>query len=879
MKRIISFLLAVAMLVAFIPTAFAAEDSGIRVVYDVRKVMEVLQMPSLGAAVQMTAIDYEETSGFFSWISGGTGHYAGPTSAVFTYQQIANGTQCIGIANEAKVAFEINVPKAGLYDFEMYNCVSSNENLKGKAINVYLSRDGISTAEADKIGSYTCYDETVTTLTRITTPNVFNDIDFPEEGKYIVTFTTTSPRWHYNNVGTFVLNGGSGLAPMIDEISVDKEEIMVGETAKVSASAALLSDYATIAEGVTYSYSSSNEKVAKVSSNGTVTGIGMGEAEIYVTAEKNGASSLTSVAIRVNSKDASGVTAVFDMIKGARDAAFPWNAEESYLRNIDYASTKGFWRYHSTGSESHLDYHKINNAYGIYLTGTSEYTAIGINVPKSGEYIVKFTHGMASGGSTQGAMWILPGDTEDVGAAIASTPAVLNDINYYQSGSGLGLNTVDAGVHYFEKGENIVAYKVIAAGSTAMYPGKIELIGGDGDAYSGVVSVDKAELKIGETAKASANVHMSDDWSAISGYTFKSSNTSVAEVASDGTITAKKAGKAYITAECASIAEGNIIGAYITVEADKPATVSDKVSFIATSNIDADISVEGINYNGGIASVLRGEKITIEAPEVDGYTFVGWKRGSNENGRFINQPQSFEMTLLTNTYLTAVYSEKPEADEKTVEYYNENGDYISTGAAADNAPTAPTLAGYVFSGKWFVSEDVELDTSKLSDGITRAVAKHNAKDVAGNITLDGESLGAKTFNDEITLTATKSGFTSWKRDGKIVSYGRSYTYYAWAETAIEESTEAISEGKKLPIVVLDAKTVDGSVMIEYDAGDYEIVEAGIVFGANATVESCNKKFTSQRNASHGQFAAKADGAARGYIIYRDGEDYRVIYSD
>ncbi len=138
MKKFISFLLAVAMLVAFIPTAFAAEatleKSGVKVVYDVRNVMKTLQMPSLGAAVQMTAINYDETKGFFEWLPGNTGHYAGPTSAVFTYKQVADGTQCFGMANEAKLSFEINIPKAGIYDFEMYNCVENTPQLEGKAI-------------------------------------------------------------------------------------------------------------------------------------------------------------------------------------------------------------------------------------------------------------------------------------------------------------------------------------------------------------------------------------------------------------------------------------------------------------------------------------------------------------------------------------------------------------------------------------------------------------------------------------------------------------------------------------------------------------------------------------------------------------------------
>ena len=63
-------------------------------------------------------------------------------------------------------------------------------------------------------------------------------------------------------------------------------------------------------------------------------------------------------------------------------------------------------------------------------------------------------------------------------------------------------------------------------------------------------------------------------------------------------------------------------------------------------------------------------------------------------------------------------------------------------------------------------------------------------------------------------------------------------------------------------------------------GDKNIVEAGIVFGDNATVASCLAKATSQKNLSHGQFTASSDYEnARGYIIYLDGDTYKVKYSD
>ena len=69
-------------------------------------------------------------------------------------------------------------------------------------------------------------------------------------------------------------------------------------------------------------------------------------------------------------------------------------------------------------------------------------------------------------------------------------------------------------------------------------------------------------------------------------------------------------------------------------------------------------------------------------------------------------------------------------------------------------------------------------------------------------------------------------------------------------------------------------------MIEYDKADFEIVEVGILFSTTGdpTVDSCNAKYTSQRNSAHGQFTAKASGTAKGYLIYKDGDAYKVIYA-
>ena len=72
-------------------------------------------------------------------------------------------------------------------------------------------------------------------------------------------------------------------------------------------------------------------------------------------------------------------------------------------------------------------------------------------------------------------------------------------------------------------------------------------------------------------------------------------------------------------------------------------------------------------------------------------------------------------------------------------------------------------------------------------------------------------------------------------------------------------------------------------MLEYDEGDYEILEAGILFGGNANISlsSAEEKAKVRNILPHGQFTVTSDKSyARGYAIYRDGTDnsIKVIYS-
>ena len=292
----------------------------------------------------------------------------------------------------------------------------------------------------------------------------------------------------------------------------------------------------------------------------------------------------------------------------------------------------------------------------------------------------------------------------------------------------------------------------------------------------------------------------------------------------------------------------------------------------------------GTYINGSIevkgTGITRGTDVTVTAPTVDNKVFRHWVLGTAENGVWVSDKATYTFPLMTNTYLTAVYTDAPEEDEKIVEFFNYNGAYLSQatvdGEGKVTLPAGPSLTGYVFS-RWLLAKDTPVtEATVFTNAITRVVAELTA---TGSYTVNGAPY---TYDDKISDSANEE--VAWYRDGVLVGYGTTYDYFVWDDvTAI---TNAPISGAKAPVVVLDDAVKAGKAcMIEYDAAGKTIKEVGILFGATdeIDVDSCDSKATSQRKNTHGQFTAKprTDGNAsyaRGYIIYED-SGLKVKYTD
>lgn len=393
------------------------------------------------------------------------------------------------------------------------------------------------------------------------------------------------------------------------------------------------------------------------------------------------------------------------------------------------------------------------------------------------------------------------------------------------------------------------------------------------------VSASRTELTAGETATVTASEVMRDAGKkAYTGeITYKSSSPSIATVAEDGTVTAVAGGRALITAETADGAADSFWVKVSDKETDKRVLYA-----ITTSVKPSEIKVE----NG-----VRNQEITVTAEDIDGYKFRHWVRGSAENGSWISSDKSFSFNLMTNIYLTAVYTEDKGC--KIVEFFNENGEYYTEAEANEEGkvsiPADPTRTGFKFA-KWLLSEDVEFTADTVvTDAITRVVARYEDSGDLYGVKLPDASEKDLSYGDKVTLKSeyvdgkgvAKAYYSYWYRDGKQVAYGPEYTYYVWDDTNITNSTA----GVQTPTVVLDkAKKSGDAYMIEYDAMSKDIIEVGIIFGSgNHSIESCDSKATSQKTEKHGQFTAKpgktGGRVARGYLIYDDNGTFRVVYSD
>jgi len=157
-------------------------------------------------------------------------------------------------------------------------------------------------------------------------------------------------------------------------------------------------------------------------------------------------------------------------------------------------------------------------------------------------------------------------------------------------------------------------------------------------------------------------------------------------------------------------------------------------------------------------------------------------------------------------------------------------------------------------------------TVKHQDGTEEAVEK--------------ESIPGKKYGDSVTVTAPSrfggSGynvFNYWEKDGKIVSFNKSYTFNVWENCEVTAVYKAYAPvATTLKKIIIDDMG-GNNIMAEF-IGFGDVAEKGIVFGENATLTTNKGKATMTSDKT--QFTVNNDigtPAARGYVIDKLGNVY------
>lgn len=368
----------------------------------------------------------------------------------------------------------------------------------------------------------------------------------------------------------------------------------------------------------------------------------------------------------------------------------------------------------------------------------------------------------------------------------------------------------------------------------------------------------------------------------------------------------------------------NIVASYteggVTKSAEFDIVVRKQPGVIAgNGNIHATLSnasAGGTTIEGGIINsnnpvfqqglnnaFAYGTEITLTAQPIDGMSFLYWKNSPSD--RVVSTKAQFTFKIGSNTQLTAVYK-KVEAGKYHVEFYDKNGkvlqsNYLSSTDKITPPKNNPFTVGYEFRG-WNpgVPEYATRDEA--------FIAQYEKENKSYQLTVNGPAVLEKggitnLYNTEAAVAVNAGAipegqrFLCWKRDGKVVGYENKYSFYVWDDTEITAVLASNSaEIAKTPQVMMDkvkvysdpARLIFMSERIIPDG--YEYIESGILlkqgFGDENTLNltDFNLKAVAQSTNVNGQFAVRRDNVtgiwyARAYIIYKDGTDVKVVYSN
>ena len=182
-----------------------------------------------------------------------------------------------------------------------------------------------------------------------------------------------------------------------------------------------------------------------------------------------------------------------------------------------------------------------------------------------------------------------------------------------------------------------------------------------------------------------------------------------------------------------------------------------------------------------------------------------------------------------------------------------------------------------------VTDSVEITTDTIFRTKLNKVNNYKSFDVLVE-KVDGSEVSKVQLDETITVTSTDPQFSYWMVGDKIVSYQKEYTLSVYSDMVIREVCKGKVDAN--PVVTLLKDDIsDAGLANIYEVkfevpGDYEFVEAGMIFGGS-TLETAAKKVVARRMTENNEFAVNCDyvGEHRAYLVYRKDGKLSVIYDD
>lgn len=287
--------------------------------------------------------------------------------------------------------------------------------------------------------------------------------------------------------------------------------------------------------------------------------------------------------------------------------------------------------------------------------------------------------------------------------------------------------------------DNCFTASLSALGPVALINVK-EATGGT-EVTSVTLNKDTLNLEVGKTGKLSATVR--PDSAADKSITWSSSNTDVASVISNGTVTAKKAGTAVITATATN---GKSASCTVTVtggttdpdpgqpEAVVSADVALRNAGLADHNPSFRLALKHAKNVTTVSVRFTVDASTVSVTGLNGFQVLGQPKGSVANGKYTGEV----MLAYLNTGRTA-FTQTSETGIAS---------FVTTGSTPILKITGVTISGWDSNGKAIF-------------GTTGSIDPNEVKFVAANYDLNGDG---KVDQLDITVAQAAYQARSTERD-------------------------------------------------------------------------------------------------------------------